>query len=304
MFEMGAGGVPGTAETATRFGATVAAGDFDGDGPADLAIGAPSDDLGAMPDAGSVVVLRGGGSGLTATGAQHWTQDTTGVIDSAELDDGFGSALASANFGRGGESDLAIGVPGETVNGQQGAGMVNVLYGGVSGLSSSGNTARDQDTSGVLGDAGVGDSFGYALAAGELNGDGQYADLAVGVPGETVGGDAVAGATAVLYGSETGITVTDQLWSQDSSGIEDLGEPFDFLGGNLQIGAYGYGQGADLAMGVFLEDRGSVTDAGSVNLIFSGGAGGLASANDQLWHQLQPDVPDTVEANDHFGGGL
>src|SRR5262245_49035727 len=60
-----------------RFGDVLAAGEFNGDGVADLAVGIPGEDLGSIRDAGAVQVFYGvrGTSGLTYTGAQYWHQD-------------------------------------------------------------------------------------------------------------------------------------------------------------------------------------------------------------------------------------
>jgi FG-GAP repeat len=58
--------------------------------------------------------------------------------------------------------------------------------------------AVDPEQSGIVGLAEPGDLFGFALAAGDFNGDGA-ADLAVGVYGE----DDFAGAVNVLYGRPT-----------------------------------------------------------------------------------------------------
>jgi hypothetical protein len=53
-------GFPGTANQSNqRFGHSLAAGDFDADGHADLAIGIPEDDVDGRPDVGSEVVLYG-----------------------------------------------------------------------------------------------------------------------------------------------------------------------------------------------------------------------------------------------------
>jgi hypothetical protein len=41
---------------------------------------------------------------------------------------------------------------------------------------------------------------------------------------------------------------------------------------------------ADLAVGVPLEDVGTVANAGAVNVIY-GASGGLSAADDQLWHR-------------------
>ena len=90
-------------------------GDFNGDGFADLAIGVPGDVVGGKDEAGAVNVIYGGAAGLTATGNQLWTQDSTDVLDAAEAGDSFGSALAAADLNGDGQDDQAIGVPGESV---------------------------------------------------------------------------------------------------------------------------------------------------------------------------------------------
>ena len=59
-------GIAGTAEELDRFGAALASGDYNGDGRADLAIGAP----GENSFSGVVHVLYGSANGLTATGSQ------------------------------------------------------------------------------------------------------------------------------------------------------------------------------------------------------------------------------------------
>ena len=51
------------AESGDRFGAALAVGDFDDDGFADLAVGAPGEDAGSTADAGTVNVLYGSSSG-------------------------------------------------------------------------------------------------------------------------------------------------------------------------------------------------------------------------------------------------
>jgi hypothetical protein len=55
----------------------------------------------------------------------------------------------------------------------------------------------------------------------DFDGDG-HVDLAIGAPGEAVGGTKPnAGVVHVLLGSAAGLTtVGDQLWSQDSPGVK------------------------------------------------------------------------------------
>ena len=60
----------------TGFGESLATGDFDGDGRADLAIGSPQTTAGGISDAGEVNVLHGSETGITADGDQLWNQDS------------------------------------------------------------------------------------------------------------------------------------------------------------------------------------------------------------------------------------
>jgi hypothetical protein len=85
----------GTVESGDRFGSALAAGDFNNDTFADLAAGAPFEDVGA----GAVSALPGSAAGLTAVGAQLFTQDTPGVPGSAQELDLFGVALATGDPG-------------------------------------------------------------------------------------------------------------------------------------------------------------------------------------------------------------
>jgi len=85
--------VGGIAEAGDLFGASLASGDFDGDGKDDLAMGVPGEDIGAVKDAGAVSVLYGSESRLTAGGDQLWHQGLGAVGGSAEAGDLFGDSL-------------------------------------------------------------------------------------------------------------------------------------------------------------------------------------------------------------------
>jgi hypothetical protein len=80
LLSQGSGGVPDAAEPLDLFGAALAAGDFNNDGFADLAIGVPGEDIGTVDDAGAVDVLYGSVDGLSASGGQLFSQDSAGVL--------------------------------------------------------------------------------------------------------------------------------------------------------------------------------------------------------------------------------
>ena len=107
---------------------------------------------------------------------------------------------------------------------------MNVLYGSATGLTATGNQLWNQDSPGIDDTAEAIDIFGWALAAGDFDGDG-YDDLVIGVPYEDIGAVGNAGAVNVLYGSATGLTATgDQFWHQDITNILGVAEANDYFG--------------------------------------------------------------------------
>jgi hypothetical protein len=179
-------GVPGTPEGTDDFGAALAAGDFNGDGFDDLAIGVPGEPAGA-PLAGAVVVLYGSNTGLRTTNSQIWAQSVGTIQGEPEGGENFGAALAAGDFNGDGFDDLAVGVPRDGADAVVvfGAGAVNVIYGSSNRLTGVGNQIWHQNITGVEEVADENDRFGTAVAAGDFNGDG-FDDLAVGVPNEEV----------------------------------------------------------------------------------------------------------------------
>jgi hypothetical protein len=308
-----------------NLGTALAAGDVNGDGFDDLAVGVPGETLGPCcpadvdgpHDAGAVNLLRGSAGGITAAGNELWSQDSPGVRGAAESDQGsdgdvccgdrFGSALVVGDFDDDGHGDLAVGVPGEHLTGAPcddppcPHGAVNVLYGTATGLTATG----DDFWPPIDFPVGVLESFprfGWALAAGDVTGDG-VPDLAIGAPG--FGASArlpAAGAVEVLPGQAGGGLTRSgrRLLTQNTSGVAGASEFRDAFGADVAIAQYAGTAVRDLAIGVPGESIGTIGGAGLVHLL-RGTSTGVTTRGGQVVHQDTPGVRGSAEAGDTFG---
>jgi len=299
----GWGGLPDAREPGDGFGSALAAGDFDGDGFADLAVGVPREDVDGALDAGAVDVIRGSADGLTGAGSQRFAEGAGGVPGYAETGDGFGSTLASGDLNGDGFDDLVIGIPGEDLGATADAGKVQIVFGTAAGLTGVGARTLQQNQAGIPGRAEPRDLFGAALAVGDLNG-GTFADLAIGSPGDTAAGVPRAGRVYTLFGGVGGPALDGiQVWHQGVEGIADDPETGDGFGASLAIGNLGAGARGDLVIGIPGEDVGDVADAGAVAVLF-GSTAGITAASSQLWTQDSVEIPDTAERGDGFGSSV
>ncbi|MGD2155850.1 MAG: FG-GAP-like repeat-containing protein [Anaerolineales bacterium] len=302
-FDQNTPGTPGSSEADDWFGFSLAGGDLNGDGYTDLVIGVPKEVVKAEVEAGGVDILYGSPAGLSTTGSQWFDQNTPGTPGSAEAYDWFGGALAAGDLNGDGYADLVVGVPSEDVLSVYDAGGVDVLYGSASGLSTIGCQWLDQNSPGIIGSAEIGDWFGGALAAGDLNGDG-YDDLVVGVPHEDVGSAITAGGVNVLYGSLNGLSTAGSQWfDQNTPGVSGTAETEDYFGNSLAVGDLNGDGYADLAIGVPQEGIDAVSEAGGMNVLY-GSSSGLTTAGSQWFDQNTSGVIGSAEKYDHFGHSL
>ena len=113
------------------FATALAAGDADGDGYLELAIGSPFKTASGQAEAGLVVLLAGSAAGPTDTGiARVWQQDAPAVPDLSEAGDRFGRVLAFGDFDGDTNADLAVAAPDEDDGvGHADLGVVTALRG-------------------------------------------------------------------------------------------------------------------------------------------------------------------------------
>jgi hypothetical protein len=178
-------------------GASVAgAGDVDGDGRADVILGALSADADLRTDSGSAYVVFGKASSATV--------DLAGLgaggfrIDGAAAGDAAGGSVAGAGDVNGdGRSDVIVGSLFADKNGRIGSGSAYVV---------SGTAATSPVDLSALGDGGfridgaaAGDGAGRVSGAGDVDGDGRP-DVLVGAPNADGNGRPDSGSAYVVFG--------------------------------------------------------------------------------------------------------
>lgn len=203
------------------FGANLAAGDFDGDGFDDLAIGQTGADVGGVVNTGSVTVMYGQAGGLAIAGSENLYQSKSGVLGTAQNEDAFGYYVAAGDVNGDGLDDLAIGS-----TWGNGAGQVNLLFGSANGITVEGDQLWSQDSAGVFGSAEAGDTFGGLIAIADFTGDG-FGDLAISAQAEDDGSSEDKGIVHVLRGTSEGATsVASMVMTLESLNINTSDPPF------------------------------------------------------------------------------
>ncbi|KUM80162.1 FG-GAP-like repeat-containing protein [Streptomyces curacoi] len=118
-------------------------GDINGDGHKDLALGDPDDSTEAAVG-GAVHLHHGAAAGPTAD-AVTLTQNSAGVPGSAETNDFFGESTLLTDLNKDGKADLVTAANGEN----DGDGLVTVLKGSASGITTSGATTYGPSAFGI-----------------------------------------------------------------------------------------------------------------------------------------------------------
>ena len=133
----------GNDQSGDQFGWTFAAGDFDADGFADLAVGHPGEDFDGRVNSGAVAILMGAPNANLGARVGALTAGTAGLPEGLLSHSDFGRALASGDFGGDGFADLVVGSPWYDTIENADVGIEFVLYGSLfSDGFETGSTAR------------------------------------------------------------------------------------------------------------------------------------------------------------------
>ncbi|MDO0913199.1 FG-GAP-like repeat-containing protein [Streptomyces sp. DT2A-34] len=303
------------------------AGDFNGDGYRDVAVGAPCTNVGSASCAGAVVVLYGSSSGVSATRKAVITQNSAGVPGTAESGDVFGAALAAADLDRDGYSDLVVGATGESIGDRDGVGSGTVLWGGPSGLS--GGKGLPQPS--TLAEWG---GFSRGIAAGDFDGDGDtdvtltgqshtrlylgpftrtggplshYRVGELGTSYEAIAGDMNGdGAAERVYphavdGDTGGQILYYRTSGTGNSTLTELPNADGFPGSIADIDGDGYG---DLVLGDYTDPssyKPGGHKGGRITVWYGGPNGPDPAQTPTVVHQDTTGVPGSGEADDAFG---
>ncbi|WP_328665208.1 FG-GAP and VCBS repeat-containing protein [Streptomyces sp. NBC_00328] len=101
-------GVAGTPENYDEFGSSISAGDVNGDGYADLAVGVRDEKIDGQDNAGGVHIFKGRASGLSGTGSQWFARNTPGVPGALTAYDQFGGLVRLRDTNGDKKADLYV----------------------------------------------------------------------------------------------------------------------------------------------------------------------------------------------------
>ncbi|REJ74075.1 MAG: hypothetical protein DWQ36_09355 [Acidobacteria bacterium] len=239
------------------YGSAVAVGQGNGPLPT-VFVGVPGHDLGGLEDTGLVALAGFDGREV----AYDWAyRQGVGFPGTPGAYDAFGTSLVTADFNGDGRLDVAVGSPGESEDGVDGAGAVYVLVGAPIFLHD-GTAQTITELGGIADDD---DGFGFALGAGDFDGDGR-SDLAIGSPRDDSLGVHDAGQVTVVYGAEGGLTGDGyQLFAMIQFGGYGTSDHF---GLSLASGNFlDLGSADDLLVGVPGRENGSGIPAGRAQII-------------------------------------
>jgi hypothetical protein len=263
--------IDGVAENDHSGWSVASAGDVNGDGFADLIIGAPDADPSRL-DAGSSYVVFGRASGFAPVLELSSLDGSNGFRLDGKYGFGWsGASVASAGDVNGdGFADLIIGAPLVDSRGNRRAGSTYVVYGKASQFPSQLKLSSLDGSNGFrLDGEGTFDNSGWSVAsAGDVNRDG-FADVIVGTRRDPCGCSPQR-SSYVVFGKHSKFPAQLKLSSLDGSKGFRLDGPFRSQSGRSVASARDVnGDGfADVIVGAPDSDPNGKSDAGSSYVVF------------------------------------
>ncbi|NDC75886.1 hypothetical protein EBZ70_11565, partial [bacterium] len=282
--------------------AVASAGDVNGDGFADIIIGANGADPNGS-DSGSSYVVFGKASGFTAAIDLSSLNGSNGFrLDGVAADDRLGWSAASAGDVNGdGYADMIVSAYQADPNSNSDAGSSYVVFGNATGFASSLNLASLNGSNGFrLDGVAASERSGRSVAsAGDMNGDG-YDDLIIGAFTASRNG-AESGSSYVFFGKASGFASAINLSSLNgTSGFRlDGVSASDQSGTSVASAGDANGDGfADLIIGApYADPNGS--NSGAAYVYFSPASGAATYRGTTLADTIHG----TVSANSIIGNG-
>ncbi|MDF3026962.1 MAG: repeat protein [Fluviicola sp.] len=249
-------------QTSAYLGYSVSgAGDVNGDGYSDIAIGAYNYDNG-QTDEGTVYLFHGSASSVSTTVAV--------IAESNQANAQLGFSVSSiGDVNADGYSDVIVGVW-LYDNGQTDEGAAFVYLGSSSGLSSTATSILESNQ--------ISANFGYCVSScGDVNGDG-YSDAIISAH-QYDNGQTDEGAAFVFHGSSSGLNTTAAIMLECNQASALMGNSVASAG---DINGDGY---SDIVVGAFQYDNGQ-TDEGVV-FVYHGSSTGIAATATALLESNQ-----------------
>ncbi|MFE0510293.1 FG-GAP and VCBS repeat-containing protein [Streptomyces sp. NPDC058964] len=263
------------------WGKDLAAGDFDGDGKADLAVGS---------SASTIYVYKGGFSTGGTPGGRTTIKPP---IMSGTNDDPYGPlSLTAGDVNGDGRTDLIV--DGFETTTQYGWNTNYWVPGTANGLSVA--SAKKLKT-------------GMITAVGDINHDG-FGDIVSGASwdnttdnGTTVPDSAKGGKVNITYGSASGPAGTTGI-TQDTGNVPGTSETNDGFGWDLDLGDVNGDGYQDLVVSTPNEDIGGVSNTGMVTVLYGSASGVNTASGAQSFAQSTAGVPGDDEKGDLFGADV